>query len=248
MRARPWTMGEAPVPESVSRSEREEALGARGPEVNDYPCSKLRTGLRWCPLAGLRALATVAVIGLTPALAADDERQAFENEIRILEPFKARIAYTSSTDDPVVHETAQLTMEPGRSRLFISYETMPLDIRVWNGEFDARVTGPGFDRIPSERRSRTALVAAALSWLLHPELTEDAATSMGNADGTVWYQVGMPEGSPGRVAQVRYQFDGTGLRSLDIREKSGTLHQVSVEDRTGAKGGSGARPNATRQI
>ena len=147
-----------------------------------------------------------------------------------------------------MHETAQLTMEPGRSRLFISYETMPLDIRVWNGEFDARVTGPGFDRIPSERRSRTALVAAALSWLLHPELTEDAATSMGNADGTVWYQVGMPEGSPGRVAQVRYQFDGTGLRSLDIREKSGTLHQVSVEDRTGAKGGSRARPNATRQI
>ena len=89
---------------------------------------------------------------------------------------------------------------------------------------------------------------AASPWLLHPELTEDAATSMGNADGTVWYQVDMPEGSPGRVAQVRYQFDGTGLRSLDIREKSGTLHQVSVEDRTGAKGGSRVRPNATRQI
>ena len=165
-----------------------------------------------------------------------------------LEPFKARIAYTSSTDDPVVHETAQLIMEPGRSRLFISYETMPLDIRILNGEFDARVTGPGFDRSPSERGSRTALVAAALSWLLHPELTEDAATLMGNADGTAWYQVDMPEGTPGRIAQVRYQFDGTGLRSLDIREKSGTLHQVNVEDRTGVKDRSRVQSTATRQI
>ena len=122
------------------------------------------------------------------------------------------------------------------------------DIRILNGEFDARVTGPGFDRIPSERGSRTALVAAALSWLLHPELTEDAATSMGNADGTAWYQVDMPEGTPGRIAQVRYQFDGTGLRSLDIREKSGTLHQVNVEDRTGVKDGSRVQSTATRQI
>ena len=216
--------------------------------MKGYPRTKLRAWLVWCPLAGLRAMATVAIIGLTPALAGDDERRAFENELQILEPFRARIAYTSSTDDPVVHETAQLTMEPGKGRLFIAYETMPLDVRVWNGTFDARVTGPGFDGIPSERKSRTPLVAAALSWLLHPELTEDSATSMSTGDGTVWYRVERPEKSPGQIAQVRYEFDATGLRALVIREKSGTLHQVSVEDRTRAKGGSRARPTATRQI
>ena len=177
-----------------------------------------------------------------------DRDDLLDARLRVLGPFKARIANTLSTDDPIVHETAQLTMEPGRRWLFISYETMPLDIRILNGEFDARMTGTGFDRIPSERGSRTALVAAALSWLLQPELSEDAATSMGNADGTAWYQVDMPEGTPGRIAQVRYQFDGTGLRSLDIREKSGTLHQVNIEDRTGVKEGSRVQSTATRQI
>ena len=58
----------------------------------------------------------------------------------------------------------------------------------------------------------------------------------------------MPEGTPGRIAQVRYQFDGTGLRSLDIREKSGTLHQVNVEDRTGVKDRSRVQSTATEQI
>ena len=216
--------------------------------MNGYPRTKLRAWLLWSPLAGLGAMATVAIMGLVPALAGDDERRAFENEIRILEPFRARLAYTSSTDDPVVHETAQLTMEPGKGRLFLSFETMPLDVRVWNGEFDARVTGPGFDGIQSERKSRTPLVAAALSWLLHPELTEDSRTSMNTGDGTVWYRVERPEKSPGQIEQVRYEFDATGLRALLIREKTGTLHHVSVEDRTTAKGGSRARPTATQQI